>query len=293
MLFQINGLSVGNLQKSTDGKTVTVDIVANYLTEDTESETVLREAFSDQAVKEFLDIGVIEFWHESKNPILTKAEKNKNLLGKPTFFRWENGLPIVTANLTKSHPIVRDMLPHLEADQPVYAASLGGLKTVLEVSDHIGEKHKVIPRIKWDHLAIAPANKVINRAPGMSVKLLQKANDIICEFDTMQIFTKNHSIIEKEEELKKALEAPSSASDLYDTPGGVVTKQSLEKNPVSLTLSEEDGMDLIDTIIRIKNKEIPDNKNGYMSHFAKHGKKDFANKSYKLIEKYFKLKKER
>ena len=290
MLFQINNFEIANLQKA--GDVVSIDIVANHLTEDLDGETVLKEAFNQETVKEFLDIGVLEYWHESKNPHLNKEDKNKYLLGKPTAFRWENGKPVVTANLTKSHPIVQDMLPHLEAGQPVYAASIGGSKMVLEATDSTGKKHRVIPKIKWDHLAIAPTNSVINRAPGMNVKLLQKANDIICEFDDINIFSQNSNIIEKEEELRKALSAPESAGDLYTEPGGVTTKQSIEKTPVNLTLSEQDGLDLIDTIIGIKEKRIPLKKAEYLKHFECNKKKDFGRKSYGLINKYFKSKKE-
>lgn len=291
MLLQINGLQISNLQKAND-KTVSVDIIANHLTEDTENETILKDAFNKDAVDEFLNIGVVEFWHESRNPLLTKKEKNENLIGKPTAFRWENGLPVVTANLTKSHPIVEKMLPHLEANQPVYAASVGGSKMVLEVEDQNGAKKRVIPRIKWDHLAIAPANNVINRMPGMNVKLLKKANDVMCEFDNMDSFKENGSIVEKEEELKKALEAPGSVSDVYEEPGGVITKQSIEKKPVSLTLNEDESFMLMDAIIGVKNKTIPANKGGYLDYHNKKGKKDFGNKSFQLISKYFKNKKE-
>jgi hypothetical protein len=292
MFFQINGLTIQNLQKASDSAVAVVDIVANHLTEDEDDETVLKEAFDEDTVKEFLDIGVIEFWHETRNPNLSKEDKNKYLLGKPTAVRWENGKPVVTAQLTKSHPIVKEMLPHLKANQPVYAASIGGSKMVLEAMGKDGKKHKVIPKIKWDHLAIAPSPYVINRAGGVNVRLLQKANEIMCEFDDIDSFVKNNELIGKEEELRKALEAPSSVSDLSDTPGGAVTKQSIEKKPVNLSLSEQDGIDLIDTIIGIKNKKIPLKKTDYLKHFDELNKKDFGNKSFNLISKYFKSRKE-
>jgi hypothetical protein len=290
MLFQINNLSISDLKKSNNPNVVEVDIIVNHLTEDLDGETILKEAFSDDAIKEFLDIGVIEFWHETKNPLLTKEEKNKYLLGKPVDFRWYQGKPAVTAQLTRTHPIVQEMLPHLEANQPVYAASIGGKKMVLEAKDSSGGVHKIIPKIKWDHLAIAPANSVINREPGMNVRLLQKANDIMCEFDNMQIFQENSNIMEKEEELRKALEAPSSAGDLYSSPGGVITRQSIEKKPINLTMTDQDGMDLIDTIIGIKEKRIPLQKDEYIKHFKNQKKSDFGHKSYGLIDKYFKSK---
>ncbi|MCK5610417.1 hypothetical protein KAR91_51570 [Candidatus Pacearchaeota archaeon] len=289
MLFQVNGLEISNLNKS--GGIVTVDIIANHLTEDTDGETVLKDAFSPETVKEFLDIGVLEYWHESKNPHLSKEDKNKYLLGRPTAFRWENGKPIVTAALTKSHPIVQDMLPHLEAKQPVYAASIGGSKVVLEAVDSTGKEHRVIPQIKWDHLAIAPMNAVINREKGMNVRLLQKANDILCEFNDFDDFKRNRNVIENEDELRKALLAPGSVADLSSTPGGVLTEQSLEKSPVNLTLSEQEGLDFIDAIIGIKEKRIPVKKDDYLDYFEEQNKKDFGQKSYGLIDKFFQLKK--
>jgi hypothetical protein len=289
MFFQINGFSIQPLEKAGDSAVAIVDIIANHLTEDEDGETILREAFDESTVKEFLQTGLIDYWHETKNPHLSKEERNKYLIGKPTAFRWENGKPVVTAALTKSHPIVQEMMPHLEAGQAVYAASVGGSKMVLEAQDSKGQKKKVIPKIKWDHLAIAPAPYVINRAGGVNVRLLQKANDLLCEFDDVSSFVRNREIIGKEEDLRKALSAPASVGDLSSTPGGAVTKQSIEKKPTSLTLSEEDGLDLIDTIIGVKNKKIPLSKAEYLSHFEAQNKKDFGKKSYSLISKYFKL----
>jgi len=297
MFFQINGFNISNLQKSTKNPDViSVDIIANHLTNDSDEERILKEAFDDETVKTFLDIGVVEFWHETKTPNLTKEEKLKNILGKPTGFRWENEKPVVTADLTKKHPLVSAMLPHLEANQPVYAASVGGSKVVVEVKDKNGNKQKIIPKIKWDHLAIAPASHVINREPGLNIRLLEKANsnsdkDILCEFDNMNSFLQNKNIIEKEEDLKKALLAPSSNQDLYTTPGGVLTKQSIEQSPVDLTLSDQDGIELIDTIIKIKNNKISTNKDEYLNYFNKKNMKKFGQKSFDLINKFFKLKK--
>jgi hypothetical protein len=291
MFFHINGLSIKPLEKAiSDSPTILVDIIANHLTEDEDGETVLREAFDEETINSFMQTGIVDYWHETRNPHLSKEEKNKFLLGKPTAFRWENGKPVVTAALTKSHEIVKDMLPHLEANQPVYAASIGGSKMVLEAMGKDGKKHRIIPKIKWDHLAIAPAPYVINRAGGVNVRLLQKANELLCEFDGVDSFIRNREIIGKEEELRKALEAPASAADLYSTPGGVVTKQSTEKKIVSLT--EDDGLDLIDTIIGIKNKKIPLKKADYLKHFDSLNKSEFGNKSFNLITKYFKLRKE-
>lgn len=294
MLFRVYGLTLSNLQKATSDKVVRVDIVANHLTPDDDGELVLKEAFSDEAVKNFISHGVIDWWHESKNPARTKEEINAAIIGKPVAFRWEGGIPVVTAELTKGHPEVQKMLPHLEAAQPVYAASIGGSKMVLEAMDASGHKHRVIPKIKWDHLAIAPSNAVINREPGLNVRLLQKANELLCEFDDMSVFSRNSAtIIDNEESLMKALAAPGSVGDMQTTSGGVITKQSLEKKPVSLTFNEDESLDLLDTIIGIKNKKIPLTKAEYIRHFEAQNKKDFADKSFRLFDKYFKSRKER
>jgi hypothetical protein len=124
----------------------------------------------------------------------------------------------------------------------------------------------------------------------MNVRLLQKAKDIMCEFDSVESFTRNHSIMGKEEELKKALEAPGSVGDLYSTPGGAITKRSSESKPVksSLSLDEDESLDLIDTIIGVKQKKIPLKKAEYLKHFEAQNKKDFGSKSFNLIAKYFK-----
>ena len=294
MFFQVNGLQVKSMEKATanDDKIAVVDIIANHLTEDTDGETVLKEAFSPEAVAEFLDIGVIEFWHESKSPLLTKEEKNAMILGKPVAFRWENGLPVVTAHLTKKHPIVAEMLPHLEAENPVYAASIGGSKIVLEAAGPNGQVHHIIPKIKWDHLALAPANMVVNREPGVNVKLLHKANEmtLFMDFDSMNTFKRSsNQFFSQEQQLCKALSAPGSVGDMQSTPGGVITKQSLEKSVVALTFSDEEARKLIDTILKIKKGGvIPSDEKRYREYFAAQNDSEFADKSYRLFSEYFK-----
>jgi len=286
MLFQVYGLDIKPLQKAND-KTVFVDIVANHLTEDEEGEIILKEAFDDPTMKKFIDVGVIEYWHESRNPRLTKEEKNQALMGKPVSYRWEGGKPIVTAELTKSHPRVQEMLPHLEANNPLYAASVGGSKMVLEVASPEGQKKRVIPQIKFDHLAIAPRNSVINREPGVNVKLLRKANDLCLEFDNMDTFISNApALMQKEEALHKALLAPESVSDLYESPGGVIAKQDLKKSVSKLTLNEDETLLLIETLMRLNKNEIPTDKNQFLNLFEKINKRSTGDKIYSLITQY-------
>jgi hypothetical protein len=290
MFFRVNGLQIKSLAKAVanNDKIAVVDIIANHLTEDTDGETVLKEAFTPETVKEFLDIGVIEFWHESKNPLLTKEEKNAMLLGKPVAFRWESGLPVVTAHLTKTHPIVAEMLPHLEAENPVYSASIGGSKVVLEAQGRDGQVHHVIPKIKWDHLAIAPSNMVVNREPGVNVRLLQKANEsnLFMDFDSINTFKRSAGqFFAQEAVLSKALSAPASVSDMQNTPGGVITKQSLEKTISNLTFSEDEAEKLLDTIIKVNQGNVPKTESEYKTHFKDDG--NFADKSWRLFSKYF------
>jgi hypothetical protein len=287
MFFQINGLQITNLRKASDDSLVIVDIIANHLTEDSDGETVLKEAFSPDVVNDFINSGVINFWHDDKNPALTKKEQMDALIGKPIAFRWENGKPVVTAQLTKSHQLVQGMLPHLEANNPVYAGSIDGSKMVMQVRDSEGNEKRIIPKIKWSGLAIAPCNSVINREPGVNVRLLQKANDIIAEFNDITSFNMmSANIFGQEQELRKALSAPESVGDLKETPGGVITKQSLEKSMANLTFSEDEACKIIDTMIGIKNGSIPITINEYKDHFK--NDVEFADKSYRLFDKYFK-----
>ena len=76
MYFQVNGLEISNLQKA-DSDLISVDIVANHLTEDPEGELILKEAFNDDTVNSFLQEGVIDFWHDSDNEDFSK----ENVLG--------------------------------------------------------------------------------------------------------------------------------------------------------------------------------------------------------------------
>jgi len=290
MLFRINGLQISNLQKSQNPNLIEVDIIANHLTEDEDGETILKQAFDKDTVRNFLDTGIVDYWHDSENEERTKEARNAAVIGKPIAFRWDNGKPIVTAQLTKTHPRVQEMLPHLEAGQPVFAASVYGSKMVLETKDATGQIHKVIPKITWKSLAIAPSPYVVNTGSGMNVKLLKKANDILCEFDNVESFKTNFQVMEKEQELRKALLAPESVSDLRNTPGGAITKQSIEKKPVQFSLSEDEGLDLIDTLLNFKSKKIPKDKDGYIKYFKNINKQDFGSKSYDLISKYFKNK---
>ena len=287
MFFQINGLEISQLEKAKAG-VIPVRIIANHLTEDTDGETLLKSAFDKETVQTFLNVGVIDWWHNSKNGDRTDAEQAEAIIGKPTGFKWEGGKPTVYADLTEEHPIVQKMLPNLRADQPVYAGSVGGSKIVLKVNDGAGQEKRIIPRVKWDHLAIAPSNSVINREPGVNIRMMRKANDVMVEFDNMALFqTQSDYYFGKEEELKKALMAPESASDLYETPGGVITKQSLKKTVTSLTFGEDEALLFLDTVLGLRNNKVPMQKEALSNYFELKGQRDFGDKFYRLIDKYF------
>lgn len=291
MFFQINGLEISSLKKAKAG-VIPVKIIANHLTEDVEGETLLKSAFDSDTVKTFLDIGVIDWWHKSQDPEKTDAEQAGAVLGKPTAFKWENGKPTVYADLTENHPVVKEMLPHLESNQPVYAASVGGSKMVMKVNDNTGQTKKIVPKIKWNHLAIAPCNSVINRESGVNIRIMRKANEIMLEFDDMATFqAQSNYYFGKEEELKKALMAPESTDDLYQTPGGVITKQSLEKSVSSLTFAENEAILFLDTILGLKSNKVPMQKEALLNYFELKGQRDFGDKFYRLIDKYFIIKK--
>jgi hypothetical protein len=292
MLVRIHGMSIERMEKAeVPAGVVRVKIIANHLTEDIDGETVLKQAFDEQTVKNFLNIGIIDWWHKSKDPDLSDNERARAVLGRPVDFLWENGKPVVIADLTKSHPVVAEMMPHLEAKQPVFAGSIGGAKVVFKVTDKNGQKKRIIPKINFDHLAIAPCNSVVNREPGMNVELLQKAGnqkgDLMVEFGDMMDFCSHGFHIDDEILLRKAIEAPESVADLSNTSGGVLTKQSLEKTVSNLTLSDDDGLSLIDVVIKIANGSLPANEKAVKSYFDLINKADTGSKVVSLINKYF------
>jgi hypothetical protein len=291
MFFQIHGLEIALLEKAKPG-IVPVEIIVNHLTEDDEGETILKSAFNKETIQEFFKAGaIIDWWHNSKNPKRTDEEQAEAVLGHATGFKWKNGKPTIAADLTESHPVVQKMLPHLEAKQPVYSASVGGSKKVLRVTTPDGHQKSIVPTIKMDHVAIAPAHAVINREPGVNISILKKANDIMASFDNIDCFKKQSGqIFGQEEKLRKALLAPQSSTDLYETSGGVVTKQSLEKSLTDLTFGADESLLFLDTILNIIEKNIPLKKKSLLKYFEIKGQKDFGDKFYRLIDKYFKLK---
>ena len=152
---------------------VPIRLVANRLSPDKVNERILPQAFNKPTVDYFLKCGLIDWHHESVMGITNEARSGA-ILGRPTGFQWEGGLPVVYGNLTKANQIVREnILPHLEAEQPVFAASVGGnvRKARLSPDTVSGKQVKDILEIEWDHIAIAGAPYVMS--PGSEVSLVK------------------------------------------------------------------------------------------------------------------------
>lgn len=142
-----------------DGRVIPIRMVANRMQRDRQGQTIDPAAFDAETVNRFINIGIID-WHHLSVLGETPEERAKSIIGKPTKFQWENDLPTVYGNLTAGNPIVRDAItPHLEADQPVLACSIGGKALLTKAEGGNGER---IYKIYWDHLAIAGAPYVIS-----------------------------------------------------------------------------------------------------------------------------------
>lgn len=194
-----------------DDKVISVRLVANKLDLDKENQEILPEAFNKATVANFLKEGIIDWHHQS---IMGKTDEAKAhaIIGKPYDFKWEDGLPAVYANLTKSHPIVKDsILPHLEADQPVFGASVGGsVKKAKSVWDSkVGGLKDQISSINWDHLAICGRPYAVSGGTEVSlVKALGGGDDyeILLNYSDINQFVNEFHLTEKNDELLKALE---------------------------------------------------------------------------------------
>ena len=218
-----------------DDKTITVKIIANSLGVDKEGQRILPQAFNEATIKNFLDFGVIDYHHKSVTGH-SAQEKSEAIIGKPIAFLWENGLPVVHARLTKSHPIVKTILPHLEADQPVYGGSVGGsIKKAKKSYKENGKSVDDIYEIDWTHLAIAGAPYVISS--GSNVSLIKAAGsgkvgeeeEIQVTFSNIHSFTSNiKSYIDRESELIKALTVGAGTDSANLTGVDALRSQSLE-----------------------------------------------------------------
>lgn len=219
-----------------DDKVIPIRMIANKLTLDRENQEILPSAFGKATVEKFLADGIIDWFHQS---VLAKTqeEKAKAVLGKPIDFQWENdpngegALPVVYGNLTKANPIVREsILPHLEADQPVFGASVGGsVRKARRVFDKAMNKAKdQIMEIDWNHIAIAPAPYVVSSGSMVSmVKAVDGAADIRVEFSDVGSFVADSGLIFREDEIRKAMEMGAGTDIATLTGADAVRQQSL------------------------------------------------------------------
>ena len=214
-----------------DSKVLPVRMIANKLQLDKENQEILPQAFSKATVANFLENGIID-WHHQSQTGRTPEQRANAILGKPTGFEWEGKLPVVYANLTKSHPIVRDsILHHLEADQKVFGASVGGsVKKARRVTDENQSKEQIM-EIDWDHLAIAASPYVISSGTEVTLVKAKGAEhkEVCLRFSDISEFENNHELILRDEDIFKALEIGTGTDIAQLTGADALRMQSKQK----------------------------------------------------------------
>lgn len=211
-----------------DSKVVNVRMVANSLKADKENDIITREAFNDKTVKEFVENGIID-WHHQSVLGRTQEERAQAVLGKPYDFKWEDNKPVVYGTLTKTHPIVKDaILPHLEAGQNVFGASVGGnIVKATTIIDNNKPKKKIL-EINWTHLAIAPLPYVISYETSVSIVKAYGTQDVMIQYSDLSAFRNNINIIENEQQIRKAIMAGVATDTTQIRGGQALQSQSLE-----------------------------------------------------------------
>lgn len=234
MRLEIGNWTLEKAQDSTnDDKTISIRMIANKLEFDKENQQILPQAFSKACVDEFLKYGIID-WHHTSVTGKTPEQRSQAIIGKPYDFKWENNLPIVYGRLTKAHPIVRDsILPHLEAGQNVFAASVGGnIKKAKRVIDNTMPKDQIL-EIAWDHIAIAASPYVVSAGSTVSmVKAFGQnnsvKNDLFIQYSDVNAFESEYNLVLRGDEILKALEMGSGTDMALLTGADAMRKQSLE-----------------------------------------------------------------
>ena len=213
------------MQKAGDVVSGALPIKAfsNSLVRDRQRQRIADRAFSDSVVDHYVRNGVFDYFHESANLKLTKAERDANIIGKPTGFQWEDyggaRMPVTFGAVTIDHPIVKqiELVRHMNAGNDVFGVSVGG--QVLNKAEGDGEE--VIDEIYWDHLAFAPRHKII--CPGSRL-MLQKAEDgsqfALASFDCLDRFCADLPHVPMDSEyLHKALTVGGGSLDVRDLTG--------------------------------------------------------------------------
>lgn len=206
---------------------VNIRCVPNGLVKDRERQRLAKSAFSPEAVNYFLNNGVVEFWHESKQAP-TKRERAEATIGAPYDFKWEDGKPAVYNRIAKGMDVVQKfVMPHLESETNAIGCSVGG--NVLQKAPD-GKDGEVITRIFWDHLALAPRSSVM--CPGTSVGLIKAddgRNTVLAYFpDTDDFERRINELAGQEESLIKALQVGTETDSTAMRGVDALRLQSLE-----------------------------------------------------------------
>lgn len=271
-------VELGNwqLEKASNKKetssTIPVRMIANRLELDKQNQEILPQAFNKATVDNFIKYGIID-WHHQSVTGRTAQDRAAAIIGKPTDFEWENNLPIVFGNLTKAHPIVsQSILPHLEADQPVFAASVGGsikkAKTSIDMATQKTKEH--IMAIDWDHIAIAASPYVISAGSDVSMvkAMIQKGviQDEVCmRFADLDSFETEYDVC-----FNKALTVGAGTNSANLTGVDAVRTQSLEG-----ANKKYDYTGLVKAICDgLKNNSIGGSANGVMNFLKANGMPD-------------------
>lgn len=259
--------------KSETSSTIPIRMIANRLELDKENQEILPQAFNKATVDNFVKYGIID-WHHQSMMGKTAQARAAAIIGKPTGFEWEGKLPVVYGNLTKAHPIVKDsILPHLEADQPVFAASIGGgvqkARTTLDVATQTSKEQ--ILAIDWNHIAIAASPYVISAGSDVSmVKAMSLEgsviDDLCIRFADIAAFETEYDVV-----MQKALEVGAGTDSASLTSLDAFRTQSLEGSKSS----KFDQAELVDQICKgLKNNSIGSSADGIKTFLKAKGMPD-------------------
>ena len=237
-LFMLTTIDNWDLMKAesasglTDSQFLGVRMVANMLSPDRKNDRLLKAAFDEPTCRFYLDHGVID-WHHQSVFGDTPEIRARAILGRPAAVTWENDKPVVYGRLTKAHQIVREAVaPHLEADNRVLAASVGGqmLKVTFTPDPVTGEPIRNVQKMHWNHTAIAARPYVISNGSEVSLVKADSGPVMRVAFPDVSAYLTDGSVYETAERLMKALEAgDGSTTDtalLQD--GAALQRQSLE-----------------------------------------------------------------
>lgn len=239
--------------KETD-KLVPIRMVANRLDVDKENQQILPQAFNKSTVGKFLKHGIID-WHHVSVTGKTPEQRAQAIIGKPYDFKWEDDLPVVYGYLTKAHPIVRDsILPHLEADQKVFGASIGGnikkARNVLDPGQHRPKEQ--ILEIDWEHISVAASPYVISSGSEVTMvkaKGSEQPEPIIKFTDITALEQDFDLTCMSGEEIRKALTVGAGTDISTLTGVDALRQQSKQREYNYATLVEEVALGLQDDSI--------------------------------------------